>query len=255
MAQAIITGAANAGLLNQEDVYIFDITADKRALMSSLGLKVCESSKELVTLCDIIFLAVKPQNYADVLSEIKPVLLDGKLIVTIAAGISMGYINSHLYARCPVIRVMPNTPVMVGKGATAMARSEDVKEDDFDFVYGLFKSSGEVVVLPESKMNSVIAVNASSPAYVYLFAKAMIDYATEQGIDAESARMLVSAAIEGSAVMLRSTGESPYELITKVSSKGGTTVAALETLEKNNFYGAIKEAMGSCTERAEQLGR
>ena len=122
-------------------------------------------------------------------------------------------------------------------------------------VKSMFATSGVVEVLPESQMNTVIAVNGSSPAYIYLFAKAMCDYACEQGIDANAAMELTCATLKGSAEMLMKSGDTPDTLIKKVSSPGGTTLAALEVLNNGGFYENIKSAMDACTRRAEELGK
>ncbi|MGN0460505.1 MAG: pyrroline-5-carboxylate reductase family protein, partial [Ruminococcus sp.] len=151
--------------------------------------------------------------------------------------------------------VMPNTPLLLGKGATALCPSQNISKEDFEIVKDMFALNGTVEVFGEEHMNEIIAVNGSSPAYIYLFAKAMADYAQECGIPYESALNLVVATLEGSAAMLRDSGDSPDTLIKKVSSPGGTTIAALDTLEEYKFYDAVKSAMASCTRRAEELGK
>ncbi|MGN1132397.1 MAG: pyrroline-5-carboxylate reductase, partial [Ruminococcus sp.] len=204
---------------------------------------------------DIVVLAVKPQNYEDVLLEIKKDVDNTKIFVSIAAGISISYVQTTLECDCPMVRVMPNTPLLLGKGATALCPSQNISTEDFNIVKDMFALNGTVEVFGEEHMNEIIAVNGSSPAYIYLFAKAMADYAQECGIPYESALNLVVATLEGSAAMLRDSGDSPDTLIKKVSSPGGTTIAALDTLEEYKFYDAVKSAMASCTRRAEELGK
>ncbi len=254
MATAIVKGLLKSGKLVSE-IYVYDCNVRQLKKMADMGVNIMYISEELVEKCDIIVLAVKPQNYDEVLEEIKPSVTDKKVFVTIAAGISIEYVRKGLGAECPMVRVMPNTPLLLGKGATAMCRSDNISDEDFEEVYDMFANAGEVAVIPEEQMNAVIAVNGSSPAYVYLFAKAMIDYAVSVGIDKDVALNLVSKTFEGSAAMLRSSGNTPDELIEKVCSKGGTTIEAVKVLNDNNVSQIIADAMAACTKRAEELGK
>ena len=204
---------------------------------------------------DIIVLAVKPQNYLEVLEEIKPSVTEDKTFVSIAAGISIAFVQNALGCRCPVVRVMPNTPLLLKKGASALCPSENISEENKQVVYDMFAGSGVCEYITEEHMNEIISVNGSSPAYIYLFAQAMADYAAEQGIDRTKAMNLICATLEGSAAMLRESGDTPEVLIQKVSSKGGTTIAALDKLREHGFTQAIHDAMDACTKRAEELGK
>ncbi len=254
MATAIINGILRSGSIPAENITVFDVLTDKLDAMTSKGIRAAAAAADAVEASDIVVLAVKPQNYAEVLESIKSAVTAEKVIVTIAAGISTDYIANALGCDCPMVRVMPNTPLLLGVGATAMSR-RNISDEDFSCVYDMFANGGVAEVLDESRMNSVIAVNGSSPAYVYLFAKAMIDYAKEEGIDESSAMRLVCATLRGSAEMLEHSGDTPDELIKKVSSPGGTTLKALEKLDEKDFYGSVKEAMAACTERAGELAK
>ena len=223
--------------------------------MREMGVTVYPSSSEVVTNSDIIVLAVKPQNYAEVLDGIKPVVTTDKTFVSIAAGISIAYVQNALGCACPVVRVMPNTPLLLKKGASALCPSNNISDEDKQTVYDMFAGSGVCEYITEEHMNEIIAVNGSSPAYIYLFAKAIADYAAQQGIDYDKAMNLICATLEGSAAMLRESGDSADVLIQKVSSKGGTTIAALDKLRKHGFTEAISAAMEACTKRAEELGK
>ena len=178
-----------------------------------------------------------------------------KTFVSIAAGISIAYVRGALGCDCPVVRVMPNTPLLLKKGASALCPSDGISDGDKELVYRMFAGSGVCEYITEDHMNEIIAVNGSSPAYIYLFAKAMADYAESCGIGREQAMNLICATLEGSAAMLRDSGDSADVLIQKVSSKGGTTIAALEQLRAHGFEEAISDAMQACTKRAEELGR
>lgn len=255
MATAIIKGlmAQNSG--KADFINVFDTDENKCSLMNELGASVCKSGCEVVEKSDIIVLAVKPQNYSDVLQAIKPAVNENKTFVSIAAGISIGYVQSALDCICPVVRVMPNTPLLLKKGASALCPSDNISDEDKQLVYNMFAGSGVCEYIAEEHMNEIIAVNGSSPAYIYLFAKSMADYAQKQGIDYDKAMNLVCATLEGSAEMLRKSGDSADVLIEKVSSKGGTTIAALDKLNEHGFYEAVQDAMDACTKRAEELGK
>ena len=155
----------------------------------------------------------------------------------------------------PVVRVMPNTPLLIGYGATAISRNELVDDKLYTKICGLFAASGSVVSLDESLMNKVISVNSSSPAYVYLFAKAMIDNAVEQGLDKELATDLVYKTIKGAAEMLIKSDLDADGLIKMVASPKGTTEAALKSFENDGFVNIVSNAMNACTERAEEMAR
>ncbi|MGN0537913.1 MAG: pyrroline-5-carboxylate reductase [Acutalibacteraceae bacterium] len=255
MATAIINGVLRNKAKAPEFLEIYDLDEEKCRIMYEKGVCCSHSIQELSENCDIIVLAVKPQNYDEVLAELKKSITEDKVVVSIAAGISIDYVRQGLGVNVPMVRVMPNTPLLLGKGATAMCRSENISDEDFEEVHALFALSGDVVLLTEDKMNAVIAVNGSSPAYVYLFAKAMRDYAVSVGIDEKVAMSLICKTLEGSAEMLRSSGDTPDVLIQKVSSKGGTTIEALKVMNDNNIPDIIQEAMAACTRRAEELGK
>lgn len=255
MATAIINGIISSGIAKPSFLSVFDIDGDKLSQFSNQGILPKSNAHEVVSSSDIVVLAVKPQNYREVLEAIAPSLTANNVLVSIAAGISTAYIRDIIKNDCYIVRVMPNTPLLLGKGSTAMTRPQNMPEDLFKAVYDMFAVSGVVEILPEGLMNTVISVNGSSPAYIYLFAKAMVDYATEQGIEYAAALNLACATLKGSAEMLMRSGDTPDILIKKVSSPGGTTLKALESLDNDGFYDSIKKAMAACTQRAEELGK
>ena len=255
MAGAIIGGIVKNKITSPEKLGVYDINTQQCERFAQLGLHVFPSTREAAQFADIIFLSVKPQNYDEVLDSLSKFVNGAKIFVSIAAGISTSYIKSRIGFDCKVVRVMPNTPLLLGCGATAMCSAEPVSAEEFAFVKGIFAAGGAVEELPEDKMNAVIAVNGSSPAYVYLFAKAVINEAVSQGIGADTAKALICKTLEGSAKMLMESGKEPDELITMVSSKGGTTLKALEALYEHGFEAALSDAMKRCTQRAEELGR
>ncbi len=252
MATAIIGGLVRSEF-NKKDIYVYDVFEEKLAAFDEMGLSVAESALKLTEEADIIVLAVKPQQYGEVIEGIASAATMDKTFVSIAAGITTEYVRCKLGINAPVVRVMPNTPLLLGKGATAISPSDNVNEEVFKIVKGMFECSGVVEILPENLMNAIISVNGSSPAYIYLFAKAVCDSAEAQGIDRDTAMKLFAAVLEGSAEMLRSSGDDPDTLIGKVSSKGGTTIAALERFYAHGFENMVDDAMRTCTKRAEEL--
>ncbi len=255
MATAIIGGLISQNNGKADFINVFDVSKEKCDLIAKLGVNVCDSPENVVVASDIIVLAVKPQNYPEVLDSLKTVVNNEKTFVSIAAGISIDFVQKGLGCKCPVVRVMPNTPLLLKKGASALCPSDNISEENKQIVYDMFAGSGICEYITEEHMNEIISVNGSSPAYIYLFAKAMADYAQSKGIDYDKSMNLICATLEGSAAMLRESGDSADTLIEKVSSKGGTTIAALEKLREYNFENAIKDAMEACTSRAEELGK
>ncbi len=255
MATAILNGMLNNAFVNTSDVYIFDVNDSKCDYFAQKGVSVCDSLLSVADNSDIIVLAVKPQNYSEVLLQLGSMGVTDKIFVSIAAGISISYIRSQLSYNAKVVRVMPNTPLLLSKGASALCPSDNVLSDEFEVVKTMFSLSGVVEIIEEEHMNEIISVNGSSPAYTYLFAKAIVDYAVSCGIDKDKALNLICATLEGAAQMMRCSGDDIDTLIKKVSSPGGTTLAALNSFEEDNFIGIMNKAMKACTDRAEQLGK
>jgi len=205
--------------------------------------------------CDFLLLAVKPQSAEEVLLKIAPAITPEKVIISICAGISSEFIRKRTRPDAKVVRVMPNTPAMIGLGASAVSFTGNVIDEEQDFALELLEKCGIARVIPEDKMNEIICINGSSPAFIYLFAKCFTDYAADNGISGETALRLFSQSLIGAGNMLVSSGMSADELIAQVSSKGGTTVAGLEQLREKGFEQAARAACEACTKRAYELGK
>lgn len=255
MAGAIIEGILRNNVAQPSELTVCDRTPEKCGRFRDRGVAAAASISDLAKASQIIFIAVKPQDYETALADLKGAMDPSKLIVTIAAGISTAYIKERIGFACKVVRAMPNTPLLLGEGATALCSAEPVSPAEFNEIKRIFEAGGMVSVLPEEKMNAVISVNSTSPAYVYLLAKSVVDGAVEQGIDAKTALELFSKTLTGSARMLMESGKTPDELVKMVASPGGTTLKALEALEEHGFENAVRDAMLRCTHRAEELGR
>lgn len=253
MATAILDGVVSKQLFQPDHIMISNPHSDKLEHPKSLGVRVTNDNYEVVANSDIVVLAVKPQMYETVLAQINNQCA-GKCIVSIAAGISTAWIRERLPGSF-VIRVMPNTPLQLGLGATAIAESSDVSDALFQCVCNIFSAAGLVEVIPELQMDDVIPVSGSSPAFFFRMADVMVRWAEEQGMDPQAALELAAAAMKGSAEMLLSSGKTAGELTKQVCSPGGTTLAALTAFDDRDFDGLIFDAMTRCTRRSKELGK
>lgn len=253
MAGAIIDAIINAGLVPANMISVFDPSEEKQAQLKAKGVNVLSSNEEIVSREDVLFLAVKPQIMDAVLSSISG-KIKSKCIVSIAAGISVEHIKSHLSDAVPVIRSLPNTPMLVLNGMTVVAESADVPDELFSFVLSVFESAGEVVVLPEDKINEAIPLSSSSPAFFFRMLKAMAEVGVKNGISYEDSFKLAATAMMGSAEYAIKSESSLSELIAQVSSPGGTTVAALSAFDDFDFEKFIEEVETRCVNRAYELG-
>lgn len=252
MASAIIKGyIGNA----KTDIWVYDIDEKKMDVLAELGVKKASSLKVLVSQVKYLVLAVKPQNFTEVLEDIKGNISPDTVVISIAAGITAEYIKKSLGFDAKVVLVMPNTPLLLGCGATALSKAEPTAEEEFRFVCEMFESSGKIAVISPDKMNEIIAVNGSSPAFIYQITKHFVDYAAEQGIDGKVALELFCQALVGSAKMMTDSGYDLDTLIQMVSSKGGTTIAGLEAMAQNGLGEALRAGCDACTKRAYELAK
>ena len=256
MGGPLIRGVIRSGAAKPDDIYIYDVDQSKAAaLAKDTGVRLATGNVELVTACDYIVLAVKPVYIMAVLEEIKKSFTDGKVLVSIAVGVSTKTLWSVLGDKAKIVRTMPNLPVLVGEGMTLVCFDKKINKQEKVIVRSLFEGSGKVEELEERLMSEVTSVTSSSPAYVFMMIEAMADGAVQQGIPRELAYRLASQAVLGSAKMVIETGLHPAQLKDQVCSPAGTTIEAVKTLEKNAFRYTIIEAMEQCTKRALEIGR
>lgn len=252
MGGAIIKGIN--GKLGNTAVFAYDSNPEKLQGLSFSGATAAASVTELARKCDYILLAVKPQQLDSVLAEIKSAGNEKLVIISICAGISAEYIRERTFKDAKVVLVMPNTPMMLGFGASAMSCDDKVSDAEFAFARKIIGSCGITEVVPMDKMKEVIAINGSSPAFIYLYAKGFVQYAQKVGIDEGAALRLFAQTLIGSAKMLTESGMSVDELIKQVSSPGGTTLAGLEKLYDGHLLDVVLDACEACTKRAYELG-
>lgn len=259
MASAIINGMLKAGT-EPSLITVFDKLADKAAdFAGPRGLNAAKTLTDACKASEFILLSVKPQNFAEVLGELRDSGIDlaKKVFISIAAGISTEAIEKMLGCECAVIRVMPNTPLMVGKGVSALCKNPRASEEDFSLVCSIFESSGMIMKIDESQMNTVICVNGSSPAYFYHFIDAVVQSAKAQGLKCDERTILeaVCNTVIGSAQMLLDSGKTAGELVRAVTSPKGTTERAMNVFYEEKVDKIIDHAMRKCTERAEEMSR
>ncbi|MBQ4464352.1 MAG: pyrroline-5-carboxylate reductase [Oscillospiraceae bacterium] len=255
MGFAIMKGIAGSALAKETQLFAFDPDSAKTARLAELGVKACASGAEVLKAAKYVFLAVKPQMFDDVLAQIAEGVTEDTVIVSIAAGITAEYIRSKTIPNAKVILVMPNTPLLLGVGASALAKCEPTSDEEFATVRGYFDACGISAALPADKMKEIIAINGSSPAFIYLFAKAFVDYAAKEGIAQEISLPLFAQSLIGSAKMLTDSGYSIEELIKMVSSPGGTTLAGLDELYKGDLEQTVDKCCEACTKRAYELSK
>ena len=252
MASALISGILNAGVCKSDAIYISDADREKTFQFSKQGVHVCETNAEVAENSDAVILAVKPNVYETVLNHLAGCR---KLIISIAPGISIKYMQGLLGAEAKIIRTMPNTPCMVGEGMTALAASEGVGEADLRLARSIFEAAGKVEQFPESMMDAVVALNGSSPAYFYMFIDAMAKGAAKEGFSYETAVKMAAQTALGAAKMVLLGKDTPEILIQKVCSPGGTTIEAVEYFRENGLYGLVEQAMDKCTDKAKKLSK
>ncbi|WP_297955766.1 pyrroline-5-carboxylate reductase [uncultured Ruminococcus sp.] len=255
MGSAIMKGISTSSLGKDIQLYTFDPDSQKVQALSQFGVKPCTDEKEIMEKCRFVFLAVKPQIIEGVLETIAAHTTKDTVIISIAAGIGDEFIAKKTIPEAKVILVMPNTPLLLGEGASALSRNERVTDEEFDVVLNIFRICGKAAVIPKDKMKEIIAINGSSPAFIYLFAKGFIDYAASVGIDRAAAEELFTQSLIGSAKMITDSGNTIDELIKMVSSPGGTTLAGLDRLYEGDLTGVVKKCCESCTNRAYELSK
>lgn len=255
MGTAIMKGIAGSPSAADIQLYAFDPDKSKLDALASFGVLPCASEAELTEKCGFIFLAVKPQVIEGVIEAAAPAVTPDKVLISIAAGITDEFIARKTIPEAKVILVMPNTPLLLGEGASALSRNDRVTDDEFGLILGVFRNCGKAAVISKDKMKEIIAINGSSPAFIYLFAKGFIDYAAQVGIDKEAATELFTQSLIGSAKMITDSGNTIDELIKMVSSPGGTTLAGLDRLYEGDLTGTVKKCCESCTNRAYELSK
>ncbi len=253
MAEALIRGLLEQKRYGPADICVSDISGDRLAfLRDTYGVNTAPANRDAAADADVVVLAVKPHQINAVVKECAAELT-GRLVVSIAAGVSLeAMLATGVKAR--FVRVMPNTPALIGAGVSALCGAADVSPEDMTLVRDIFSAVGRAVDLPaESLMDAVTGLSGSGPAYVFLFIEALADGGVKAGLPRPLALELAAQTVAGAARLVAESGKHPGELKDMVTSPAGTTIAGVHTLEKHAFRGAVTSAVEAAAQRSREL--
>jgi len=256
MAEALIKGVILSGTAKPEKILVADISADRlEHLRKNFSISIQRTNNEAAREAEIIVLSVKPQVIDKVLAEIAPVVDAKKLIVSIAAGVSLARIENALKKGSRVVRAMPNAPALVLAGAAALSAGNNATSEDVSLAKGIFDSVGRSVVMDEKLLDAVTGLSGSGPAYVFMIIDALSDAGVKEGLPRQLALELAAQTVYGSAKMVLETKEHPAKLRDMVTSPGGTTIEGLHALEKGKLRATMMNAVEAATARSRELGK
>lgn len=253
MAEALIAGIIGGGSVSPELILVAETHPDRAAYLHTRYGVTTVGIEDLATRADIVVVAVKPQVVDEVLDQLAGRLNAEHLIVSIAAGVPAARFEKR-FPQTPVVRVMPNTPALVGEGMSVIAPGKAVSAHHLAYARAILATAGKVVELGEDKLDAVTAISGSGPAYFFYLVEAMIDAAESLGVDRETATTLVVQTAYGAATMLRDSGQAADELRTAVTSPGGTTAAGLDVLESRGARELFAAMLTAARDRSAQLG-
>jgi len=254
MGAALVRGIVGAGALVASDIVVCDADATKTAaLVDEMGVHSVEENSDAVELSEFVIIAVKPNIVRSVVEEIAPSLTDEQTLISVAAGVSLASIRAWLgRAELPLIRIMPNTPALVGAGVLAVA-APDVDEERRRKITAMLSAVGDVVEVGENLMDAVTGLSGSGPAFVFVMIEALADGGVAAGLPRHLAQRLAVQTVLGAATLVRETGQHPEALKDAVASPGGTTIAGLAELERGSFRGVVAGAVKAAAARSRQL--
>lgn len=254
MATALARGLIQAGV-PADRILASDVSDPARqAFAEQTGGRTADANPQVVSESDVVVLAVKPQQVADVLGDIAAHVTAAHLVISIAAGVRLDALSRALGASCRIVRVMPNTPCLVGAGACAYAPGAEATAADCEIVEQLLHTVGRVCRVPEKQLDAVTGLSGSGPAFVYQFIEALSDGGVRVGLPRDVATQLAAQTVLGAARMVLETREHPGQLKDAVTSPGGTTIAGLHALECGGLRGLVMDAVEAATRRSEELG-
>jgi pyrroline-5-carboxylate reductase len=254
MGSIIAQGLIAHKIIPGKDIIVTDIDAARlNFLRSSLKLKVSQNNEKSVKGADIIILAVKPQNMASTLKEISSAINKSKLVISIAAGITTNFIEKSLTKGVRVLRVMPNTPALIGEGAAAVAKGSCAKKSDIQLAHIIFNAVGISVEVEEALIDAVTGLSGSGPAYFFLIIEALIEAGLKTGLSRALAKQLATQTMLGAARLCIESDKEPAQLREMVTSPNGTTFAGLKVMEEKNIRAIIVSAVEAATKRSKEL--
>lgn len=260
MAEAIINGIVESKLLASSDIYVTDMSPERRVLLSEkFGVTALDNNRELLARAGTILFAVKPQGMRSVMEEIRSAATAEHLFLSICAGTRCATIEaglSHDAAPRPrVVRIMPNTPAMIGLGMAGICGGTHARTEDMALPRRIFEAVGKVAMIDEAQMDALTAVSGSGPAYLFYLIESMIDGARALGFDEQTAKTMVNQTILGAATLATQSPKSAAELRAAVTSPGGTTAAGIHVLETHKVRDAVAECLLAARNRGEELSR
>lgn len=254
MGEALVRGFLQSGTVKSNQILLSDINVERlEALEKEYEVEFTTDNGKAVDEGDIILLAVKPQQIEQTLSAVKEDFTEDKLVISIAAGVTTEKILQLIGKNVPVVRVMPNTPALVGQAMSVISRGTYADEKSAEIALTLFSSVGEAIEISEDLQNQATAISGSGPAYFFLLVESLIDAGIKAGLDKNAASKLVYQTFSGSAALLKETGERPEILRERVTSPGGTTAAALQVFSNHDFRIIVQKAVEAAIKRAEEL--
>ena len=255
MGEALIKGLLGRNFILSKNIIGMDVSNERlHYIKKTYSVQTVHKHREAVERGDIIILAVKPQDIAKVLQKIADEINRSKLLISIAAGVSLKFIESYFSSKIRLIRVMPNTPALIKEGAAALSKGKSATEDDLETARNIFNTVGKTVIVDEKLMDAVTGLSGSGPAYIFTILEALVAAGVKMGLSREVSQELSVQTLLGSAKMLVETGEHPARLRDMVTSPGGTTIAGLHALERGGLRGTIMNAVEAATKRSKELG-
>lgn len=249
MAGAIMGGIIKNQIFRADEIIGSDISqAGRERVKENYGINVTDDNCEAAAKSEVLILSVKPQYYAETIAQIRDYVSSDQLIISIAPGKTIQWLEEQFGKSVKIVRTMPNTPALVGEGMTAACVNKFVTDEEKQYALKLLGSFGKVELVPEHLIDAVVAVSGSSPAYVFMFIEAMADAAVAEGMPRSQAYQFAAQAVYGSAKMVMETGKHPGELKDMVCSPAGTTIEAVRVLEERGFRSAVFEAMSTCAD-------
>ena len=256
MAAALARGWLAAGLVTSGTCRASDPFAEARSrFQEQTGCPATADNRETIANSDVVVLAVKPQTLPTLLEEIRHHITEKHLVVSIAAGVTLKRLADGLLANYRLVRVMPNTPCLLGASAAGFAAGPGAKPEDVALVERLFNAVGKAFVVPENLLDAVTGLSGSGPAFVYVMIEALADGGVRMGLPRDAATTLAAQTVLGAARMVLETGQHPAQLKDAVASPGGTTIAGLHALERGGFRAALRDAVEAATKRSAELGQ
>ena len=254
MGEAIISGFLKSGEYEPQDIQAFEILESRRKYISqTYNVKCADGAKEAASFADLTIIAVKPIHVKIALEQVAPAMEPGKIVVSIAAGVTLDFLRKHLPKDAPVIRVMPNITCQVREAMIVVCPSENTKKEELEMVIGTLSLLGHVIKLDEKYLNLATGLVGSGPAYIYLVIEALADAGVRLGLPKDVSILLAAQTTLGAAKMVVETGEHPAKLKDMVTTPAGTTVEGLLALEEGKLRAVIIAAVTKAAERAKQL--